>query len=50
MGDVQTGPSWSGREIGPERGFAVYLQEPGERRPHLPAKCSGGDFALQVNP
>lgn len=50
MGDVQTGPSWSGKEINPECGFAVYLQESGEKRPHLPAKGCGEDFALQVNP
>lgn len=47
VGDVRTGPSWSGRKISPACGFAAYLQEPGERRPHLAAKCSaGGNFAI----
>lgn len=38
VGDVWAAPSWSGRVISPECGFAAYLQEPGERKPQLPAK------------
>lgn len=51
VGDVWAAPSWSGREISPECGFAAYLQEPGEGKPQLPAKCRrAGDSALWVNP
>lgn len=46
-GRVWAAPSWSGREVSPECGFAAYLQEPGERKPQLPATCRReGDSAF----
>lgn len=50
VGDVQTGPSWSGRKISPERGFAVHLRSLG-RAGHvsLPSAVEGGILFWQIN-